>query len=369
MRVLVLATAYPELDGSKNMYYVHTRNLYYIQKGIEVEVLNFSTCQEYEIDGIKVFGLEHYQNRYNNQSYDILILHAANIRYHYKFIKKYGTKFPKFLFFFHGHEVLRCSKIYPKPYDYVKDSNFIKETVKDIYDIYKLKFWKKVFLKCLEKSWFVFVSQWMFDEFKKWIKLSENELKNRYSIIYNCIGSVFETESYKKDYKKKYDFVCVRRNLDGSKYGVDIIVRLAYNNPNKSFYLIGKGDYFRYRSKPENLIVENKNLNHKEIISLLNASRCALMPTRTDAQGVMACEMATFGIPLITSDIPVCREVFSGFENVTYISNEKCDISLEGICDKISNKFRKNEKYFAKNTCGKEVCLLNELYTEINKDI
>ena len=88
-----------------------------------------------------------------------------------------------------------------------------------------------------------------------------------------------------------------------------------------------------------------------------------------DAQGVMACEMATFGIPLITSDIPVCREVFSDFGNVTYISNEKCDISLEGIYDKISNKFRKNEKYFAKNTCGKEVRLLNELYTEINKDI
>ena len=56
MRVLVLTAAYPELDGSKNMYYVHTRNLYYIQKGIEVEVLNFSARQEYEIDGIKVFG-------------------------------------------------------------------------------------------------------------------------------------------------------------------------------------------------------------------------------------------------------------------------------------------------------------------------
>ena len=34
------------------------------------------------------------------------------------------------------------------------------------------------------------------------------------------------------------------------------------------------------------------------------------MPTRADAQGVMACEMATFGIPLITSNIDVCKEVF-----------------------------------------------------------
>ena len=363
MRVLVLTAAYPELDGSKNMYYVHTRNLYYIQNGIEVEVLNFSARQEYEIDGIKVFGLEHYENKYNDHSYDILILHAANIRYHYKFIKKYGAQFPKFLFFFHGHEVLRCLKVYPKPYDYVKDHSFVKETVKDLYDIYKLKFWKKIFLKYLDKSWFVFVSQWMFDEFKKWIKLSEDELKNRYSIIYNCIGSEFETETYKSDFEKKYDYVSVRSNLDGSKYGVDIIVRLAYGNPNKIFYLIGKGDYFTYRSKPDNLIVESKNLDHKEIIRLLNVSRCALMPTRTDAQGVMACEMATFGIPVITSDIPVCREVFSDFENVGYIDNEEDNIPLESIYNSILNKYqKKNEKYFAKNTSGKEVCLLNELY-------
>ena len=55
MRVLVLSAAYPEPSGSRNMYYVHTRNTYYRKAGIEVEVLNFSAADEYQIDGIKVF--------------------------------------------------------------------------------------------------------------------------------------------------------------------------------------------------------------------------------------------------------------------------------------------------------------------------
>ena len=66
-------------------------------------------------------------------------------------------------------------------------------------------------------------------------------------------------------------------------------------NPKKRFYLIGKGEYFKYRKKPDNLIIEHRYLNHQDVIEILNESKCALMPTRTDAQGVMACEMATSG--------------------------------------------------------------------------
>lgn len=365
MRVLVLSAAYPESNGSKNMYYVHTRNTYYKQEGIEVEVLNFSATAEYQIDGIKVFSLQKYEEEYHNKQYDVLILHAANIRYHYKFIKRYGDLFPSFLFFFHGHEVLRCSKVYPKPYDFVKEQNFLYKFLKDLYDIAKLRFLKNVFLKYEKKSWFVFVSHWMLDEFTKWVHLTKEDLGGRVSIIYNCIGSVFEKESYQKDEKKEYDYVSIRSDFDGSKYGVDIIVSLAKSNPDKKFYLIGKGDYFKYREKPQNLMVDYKNLSHEEVLQVLNKSRCALMPTRTDAQGVMACEMATYGIPLITSSIPVCQEVFKEFPNVRFIDNENSDISLEKIYDDIiAKEYKKNEKYFKKNTSGKEVELLEMLYSK-----
>ena len=75
-------------------------------------------------------------------------------------------------------------------------------------------------------------------------------------------------------------------------------------------------EYFDIYEKAKNIEWLDKTCNHNEIIKLLNEAKCALMPTRTDAQGLMACEMATFGIPLITSDIPVCHEIFDEFKNV-----------------------------------------------------
>ena len=72
-------------------------------------------------------------------------------------------------------------------------------------------------------------------------------------------------------------------------------------------------------------------MNHDEIVEMLNLSRYALMPTRTDAQGLMMCEMAAFGIPVITSDIPVCHEVFDGFKNVFFISNDELAQSLSSF--------------------------------------
>ena len=58
---------------------------------------------------------------------------------------------------------------------------------------------------------------------------------------------------------------------------------------------------------------------------------------RADAQGVMACEMATFGIPLITSNIDVCKEVFEGFENVAFIDNNDENTDIKSIFKKIQN--------------------------------
>jgi len=46
------------------------------------------------------------------------------------------------------------------------------------------------------------------------------------------------------------------------------------------------------------------------------------MPTRLDSQGVLVCEMVVFGIPVITSNIPVKRLLLEGNENVSFIKND-----------------------------------------------
>lgn len=370
IRVLVLSESYPTNDGKRDMYYVHSRNLYYKEHSVYVDVLNFSIKKEYLIDGIKVFGIEQFEEKYINEKYDILVLHAANLKHHYRFLKKHGSRFLRFVFFFHGHEVLRCSKVYSKPFDYTKQKNVLYKLMEDVYDIFKLKVWNRTFKKYLYKSWFVFVSEWMLNEFKKWIKLDENDLNHQYSIIYNCIGEAFEKGNYDINGSKEYDCISVRGDFDGSKYGVDIICKLAEKNPDKKFCLIGRGEYFIHKKKPNNLIIKQKQISHDEIIKMLNCSRCALMPTRTDAQGVMSCEMATFGIPLITSDIPVCREVFKDFVNVRFIDNDNIDnVNIGELLENLEEGYKdsKIKNYYSENTNGKEVELLLSLSRKIGK--
>lgn len=366
IKVLVIVTDYPDLLGNTSLMYVHTRNIEYLKSGINVTVLSYKTQKNYIIDGIGVITFETYLAQ--NEQYDILICHSANIRNHYRFLKKYGDRFPRFIFFFHGHEVLRVNRTYPKPYPYMR-KNAIKYCVQDIYDSFKLCVWKYYFLKVAYKSQYVFVSKWMLDEFLKSTKIDFNIIKDKYAITYNCIGKEFENVFYNIFAEKKYDFVIIRSYFDESKYGIDYVNNLAKVNSNSKFLLVGKGKYFEHYNKSDNIVWQSSYLNHAEIIELLQTARCALMPTRTDAQGVMACEMASIGMPVITSDIPVCHEVFDDFENVALIPNDDLSVDLNGICKRLEEKlpYKKNEKYYNKNTSAKEIELIKKIYNEISK--
>lgn len=356
MKILVLTEDYPNNDGGVTLMYVHTRNVYYKEHGIEVYNLSFSAKESYIYDGIKVLSLEDYAK--GAKKYDLLIIHAANIRHHYKFLKKYGNRFKKFVFFYHGHEVLKIHSVYSKPYPYVQN-NKLKVFFQNIYDDYKLSVWRRYLPKVVSKSWFVFVSNWMLQEFEKWTRISRKELENHFSITYNCVGKEFEFEKYDASFPKKYDFVTIRGNLDGSKYSIDLVNKMAKATPKGRFLVVGKGEFFKHYEKAPNIEWWDKTLSHQEIIQALNDSRYALMPTRTDAQGLMMCEMAAFGIPVITSDIPVCHEVFDGFDNVWFVSNSRIQ-SLNNILA-LENKCKKDNRYFCDVTVNKEYRLIRAL--------
>ena len=179
MNILVVVENYPNNNGGVTLMYVHTRNLYYKNNGINVTVLNFSAEQSYEKDGISVITLADYEK--SEKTYELLVLHATNVRHHYRFLKRYGDRFPRFLFFYHGHEVLRINKVYSKPYPYVSRSR-IKEFLQDCYDTFKLRIWRKYLPKVAYKSHFVFVSKWMYDEFLKHTKIPEKVLHGKTSI-------------------------------------------------------------------------------------------------------------------------------------------------------------------------------------------
>lgn len=328
MKILILVEDYPRQCGGISLMYIHTRNLYYQKHGIEVEVLNFRADQNYIYENIPVITLEHYKQYRPN--YDLLIIHAANLKHHYLFLKKYGKGFERFLFFYHGHEVLKINQVYSKPYPYIQ-RNRVKEKLQDLYDDFKLYIWRRYLPKIRFKSEFVFVSQWMKDEFFKWTRIDERQMNERCHITYNCVGELFENLAYDDKRQKEYDFITIRGNLDGSKYAIDLVNQLAKNTPDRKFLLIGKGQFFDHYEKASNITWKDQTMHHTEIIEALNEARFALMPTRTDAQGLMMCEMAAYGIPLITSDLPVCHEIFDGFANVSFIKNENENLSLEEL--------------------------------------
>ena len=136
--VLVCVQDYPNNDGGVKLMYVHTRNLQYIKNGIDVVVLSFSCMEEYMYDQIRVIPYSTFLK--HKRKYDIAIVHAANIRNHYKFLKKHGSEFERFIFFFHGHEVLSINHDYSEPFEFVKKGK-IKSVAQDVYDCYKFKVW------------------------------------------------------------------------------------------------------------------------------------------------------------------------------------------------------------------------------------
>ena len=356
-RILVAVENYPDNYGCVALMYVHTRNKAYSSNGIDVTVLSFHAREDYFYDGIRVISPSGYLAE--KYKYDVLVCHTANIRHHYLFLKKHGDNFESFVFFFHGHEVLKIHKTYSKPYPYISNSR-LRVILQNCYDDFKLSVWQKYYLSVKEKSKFVFVSNWMLEEFLKWTQISYEAIKDRCEITYNCIGKVFEEATFNPQCDKEFDFITIRSNLDGSKYCIDLVNKFAFLNPDMKFLVVGKGAFFDHYEKAPNITWMNQTMNHQEIIRFMQKSRCALMPTRTDAQGLMMCEMASTGMPLITSDIPVCHEVFDGFANVALIDNNMADTDLGVILKSMENKipFCKNEKYYNNKTSKKEIEIL-----------
>ncbi|MDD4546189.1 MAG: hypothetical protein PHR24_02705 [Oscillospiraceae bacterium] len=361
IKVLVLAADYSHPDGRIKLHYIHMRNMYYLGHGIDVAVINFRADKAYTLESIPVITLKDYQA--DETQYDVLICHAPNIRNHYCFLIKYQKRFKNIIFVFHGHEVLRLNAAYPKPFPFMKNATGIWRAAQNAYDGIKLRLWKGYLPGLAKKSRYVFVSGWIKREFFRNTRLKPQSLINNDRIISNAVGAAFENQSYDPKAAKEYDFFTLRSNFDLSTYGVDIINKLALSNPALKFLLVGKGSFFTHVEKAPNLTWIEGTLPHDEIVRTLNKCRCGLMPTRQDTQGLMSCEFATYGIPLITSDIEICHEVFDGMENVALISNQDTSQDLEPLLDKLTSgvPYKKDPRYFAENTVMKEVDLIREI--------
>ncbi|NAR64023.1 glycosyltransferase family 1 protein [Acinetobacter haemolyticus] len=358
MEVLIFVSGYPSNENIYNCTWAHTRSLAYLKAGIKPYVLNFGCDNGYVYEGVTVFCEKDIDEILKN-NIQTLIMHSPNVRKHFSWLGKIGEeKFKKIIIFCHGTESMFINHDYPKPYAFMTE-NFLKRVVRDIYDIYKFYYFKKFLKRNFDKVYMVFVSEWMKSIFEKNIsKLSLLNSKLEHAIINNSINEVFLDEKYVASSEKYANFITIRR-FDESKYAVDLLVSHAFSNPDKTYHLYGKGAYFKYNEKPKNLQIFDNFVKPEEIPALLNHYDCAFMPTRCDAQGVMMCEMASYGIPLVTNKIDITQEMLSTFNNVIYF--EECEFNKGFDLKRLSPLMTKNLRFSDENTAQKEVVLLKSL--------
>ncbi|AOE50149.1 glycosyltransferase family 4 protein [Kangiella sediminilitoris] len=332
------------------MAWAHTRNREYLKRGCTVDVLNFNADTDYCFQGINVYTKA--SVGYDLSNYDLVISHAPNIKNHYFYILK--AKFKKIIFFFHGHEVLYTEKDYPKAYFY-REVSRLRRLSKTIYDWGKIKLVKRLIHRVTgDRSHLVFVSEWMKEQYEKNIGLMLSP--NKYSCIPNPVWHDFVDKRHRPPPTDSKVKVITLRKLDESKYAVDLVVRIAEQNPDVEFHIYGKGQFFKYYNKPDNVIHTPQLVEQHKLADFFNNFHLALLPTRYDAQGVLACEAATYNMPLISSDIKVVKEMLARFPHVYLMDNDKPeDINIQDIYNRLKNRV-KSDFYFApENTVSLEL--------------
>ena len=355
-KLLILVKKYPTEEEPYALTYVHSRSIEYKKRGINFDILSFDCRKPYEYQGINIITSSYAAT--NIDSYTHIISHAPNLRQHIRFLLSHCKGKTK-IFFLHGHEILLKSRHYPAAYDFLFKNKLHKLThriTNDLYDIVKIKILRYL-ISQTKNSKYVLVSNHLKNLAQT--DLNKHIPPQKTFIINNCVNNTFIESSY-APLKIKGDVITIRQ-LDNSTYCLDIVRRLALSNPELSFTVYGKGDFFNHNSLPDNITVVKRFFKHDQLPEILSSHRAALMPTRHDTQGVMSCEMATFGIPLITSNIDVCKEIFSGMPNVALINNNSADSNNLGkiIQELELNKIPPNkEKFNPTHTIEKELSVI-----------
>jgi glycosyltransferase involved in cell wall biosynthesis len=364
MKVLILAEGYPSTENLYNMAYIHSRVLQYVKSGIIPTILSFQAKSDYAFEGIKVVSSESFKQYEDVSIFDVVISHAPNLRHHFLFLLKHRKKIKSLVFFIHGHEVLIKRNYYPRPFDF--DAKAPKEILHAVYDRLKVFILSFLFTFLLIKvrTKIVFVSKWMETETLKNVKLNPDLMKKHSLIIPNNIHHIFYENDYVLSKDIWADFITIRP-LDNPKYGIDIVAAVARANPQYTFHVYGKGKYFKFHPAPANLVLKEKFVPQSEMVKILNHYRAAIMPTRLDSQGVSVCEFASFGIPVFTSDLSICKEMVGDFGNVKFFNNENTfDYkNVKPFEEQISSEIKR--KFAPENTVDKEIKLLREIATNL----
>ena len=363
MKLLILSQNYP---SNKNIYsqaYIHTRLLCYKQQSVEAEVISFACKSAYLYEGIKVYPACAFKRLIRDNKYDAIVCHAPNLRNHLRLILPNIYKLPKIFFFFHGHEILNKSKYYPKDYGFNQGLFYsLFHKLGKVYDLIKCCILRYIIKKFGgHKIFLVFVSKHLKKLFEINVGLTQASIHSFSAVIHNPLNPIFTVSNYNWSKKKPFDFITIRP-FDNPVYALDIILKIAKQNPLHSFHIYGEGNFFDHHEHPRNVKVIKTYFSPKELKQKLDMYKAALMPSYHDSQGVMVCEMAAFGIPLVVSDIPAAREMLGSIKNKYLIDNNKPKLDAEKFLKTLSprNNTGLKKQLSIKETTAKELAFIQK---------
>jgi glycosyltransferase involved in cell wall biosynthesis len=358
MHLLVLSQSYPKNATKYAPFFIHIRLLAYVAAGVDVDVVSFNTSHQYSYQGIRVYPAGEFANLLRQKQPKAIIAHAPNLRNHLRLLLLHWRSLPKLYFVFHGHEILMKSRYYPKPYFFQRSAFYnVTKAINNMYDLIKCKVLKCFMLKNLGKNLkVIFVSEYLKTLFCENVMQSKALIEKNSIVIHNAINDCFLTNEYSRAKVLLGDFITIR-NYDQPVYALDLILKIALANPHMVFHIYGEGKFFDFVAKPKNVEVFHGYLKPAKIVKLLNQYKAALMPSYHDTQGVMACEMAAFGMPVIASNIPAAREMFASEDNVYLLDNDAEDLDLAKIINnlKVTNKSQLKAKLTSSKLAKQEI--------------
>lgn len=352
MNILILTEDYPCEKNPYALSYIHTRVSAYIKHGLKCTVLSFRAQRDYVFEEVSVVS-----SISNIERFDLVVSHAPNLRHHIRFLNSNIESISKLVFWVHGHEVMNVFSQYPKPYKwaYRQRLNRIAHLLYSPLKLRLLRYFLEKFCR-VSSVHFVFVSGWMKNVFFSNIfRLPDYS----FSVINNPVNPVFTDQPYEFDseYSPKKG-VCIRP-WDNSKYAIDMVVDFFQNNPELKCDIYGRGSFPKRNHTPQNVVFYSKFLVQSELSALISKYDFAVLPTRLDAQGVFACELATFGIPLIVNDIPIMREMLEGFSNVVFIDD--ADFSKGFDTRRLAPSNISNNRFCIDQIVRQEIALMRDI--------
>jgi glycosyltransferase involved in cell wall biosynthesis len=365
---LLLTNNYPSYDDLYRNGFVHSRVVAYKEQGIDVDVYRLrkdEAISYHEFKNINVMtgSQQALDKLLKNGSYKSILVHFLDPDM-WHVLKNYINKVKVYVWV-HGADIQAWHR---RAFNY--DTEEQRANAKKQSDI-RLSFWRSLLTDKHPNLKLVFVSKYSAESSMEDLGIQLN--KSAYEIIHNPIDmDLFNYVPKPVEQRKK---ILSIRPYASKVYANDLTVKVILELAKEPFFkelefrLIGDGVLFDEIVEPlrgfDNVIIEKKFLQQKEIAELHKQYGIFLCPTRMDSQGVSRDEAMSSGLVPVTNNVAAIPEFVDMDSGVLANAENYMELAV-GIVELFNNpdKFSElssNASNIVRNKSVKELIVSTEI--------